>query len=159
MGINAYTEYLISDISFCATTTTNPSVTTVPRITTLASELRLVESSKVYIIAIAILAGIPIAVVICCVVRSIIQHRREKKITDEDDPNFQHPPPSHPFPQHFLQRDNTITGPFMNPAFADDDDIGDDRSRVVTPSFVSTQVVNEPGFGIPREQRRYKYIP
>ena len=134
-------------------------MTTTTVTTTLANKLELHDKSRVYLLLGIILAGIPILVLGFCLVRSLVAYRREKKITDNNESNFQHPPPSHPAPRPFLQRDNTIAGPFRNPAFDEENEDSDDRSRVVTPSFVSTRVVDEPGFGTPPQQRRYKYIP
>ncbi|XP_060606680.1 uncharacterized protein LOC132758980 [Ruditapes philippinarum] len=153
------------DISFCSTTspgstfttTTTSTVSQVP--TTLATKFEPHDSSKVYLFAGIFLAAVPALVLCMCLVRSLISHRREKRITDNEDANFQHPPPSQPAPRPFLQRDNTIAGPFRNPAFDDVTEDSDERSGVVTPSFVSTRVVDEPGFGIPTPQKKYKYIP
>lgn len=148
----------ITDTVYTITTTTVTSAPP-PAVTTLASELVLHNKTTVIILVGSLLLGIPFVIICVCLVRSLIAYRREKKIkVNEDEMGFYHPPPAHPPPRPFLQRDNTIAGPFRNPTFHDEDNGDDgDPSRTVVPSFVSTRVVDEPSFGTPPQ--RYKYIP
>lgn len=140
------------------------TTSTTEKVTTLATELELYDTTTAVILGLCLVLGIPLLVVIYCGIKAFIAHKRETKITGDGsgnaDENFQHPAPAPPPPRALFRRQGTIAGPFGNPAFGDDDDDEEDdgrRSGVVTPSFISTNVVPEPAFN--PGQRRYQYIP
>ena len=145
-------------------TTTTPTVppTTVTVTTTLASTFELHDKFTASILGVVLLLIVPLVILSGCVIHKCIAYRRESKVIDhtrlpkfpEIDPTYvgDHPPPR----PAFNQREGTIAGPFGNPAYDDDDD-DDRRSGVVTPSFISTRVTEEPGFSV--GPRRYQYIP
>lgn len=133
--------------------------TTTETVTTLASDLKLYKETTAILIGVCITLGVPALVFIFCVVKALVAHKREKRIAD-DEKEFQHPAPAPPLPRALLfRREGTIAGPFGNPAFdADDDDEDTGRqSGTVTPSFISTNMVAEPAFGV--APKRYQYIP
>ncbi|KAH3772869.1 hypothetical protein DPMN_174216 [Dreissena polymorpha] len=150
-----------------------PTNTPVVPVTSLSKHLPLHDGITTYILAPTILVGIPLLVMVICVVRKCVVHRREKIIIDAEYksapiqklsglPQLPPTPGSradsfvHPEPRPALRREGTIAGPFNNTAF-DEADVDGRRCAIVTPSFVSTRVVDEPGFGMGRA--RYQYIP
>lgn len=156
-------------------TSAQPTANPAAPVTTLSKNLPLHDGLTAYVLAPTILVGIPLLLIVLCVVRKCAIHRREKKILDAEYktapigklPDLSLLPATlgaradsfvHPAPRPALRREGTIAGPFSNPVFdaaADDDD--GRRSAVVTPSFVSTRVADEPGFGMGHV--RYQYIP
>ena len=135
---------------------TTSASTSTEKITTLAPELELYNEQVAFILGVSLALGIPLLVFIICLIKALVAHTREKKIADDEE-HFQHPAPSAPLPRlPFFRREGTIAGPFGNPTFNPDDE-EDDDGRVVTPSFISTNIVSGPAFGA--APQRYQYIP
>ena len=152
------------------TTTTSTTAKYQP-VTTLATELKLLDMGTVYFIAASIIL-VPVIVVVICLLRGLARYRSETKITDnqdlelhehavedtsskvdDDDDTFQHPAPAAPRTNTFKGLD--IAGPFGRPVSRIEDPRGQ-RSDVVSPSFINTSVVEDSGFP---GRTRYTYIP